>query len=179
MSVVCSHWCLLTTCFHACFPRWVSLVEFSRIAEVQFLISRHVGVIALTATATISTRRKIILSLDMQGCHVISRNPQIMNIKYIVRQKVTIEEVFSPVIEDVSLKSQNEDRTIIFCQNFRDCLDIYQCFRMKLKQRTYYAPTAPQLSKYQLVDTFTSVTEESVKTNIIRNFTSPDGCCRV
>jgi len=90
-----------------------------------------------------------------------------MNIKYIVRQKVTIEEVFSPVIEDVSLKSQNADRTIIFCLNVRDCFDIYQCFRMKLKQRTYYAPTAPQLSKYQLVDTFTSVTEESVKCLLI------------
>ena len=122
--------------------------EFSRIAEVRSLIPHHVRVMALTATATISTRRKIILSLDMQGCHVISRNPHKMNIKYIVRQKVTIEEAFSPVIEDVSLNSQNADRTIIFCQNFRDCFDIYQCFRMKLKQRMYYPPTAPQLSKY-------------------------------
>jgi len=136
---------------------------------VRSLIPRHVQVMALTETATISTRRKIILSLDMQGCHVISRNPQ----------KVTIEEVFSPVIEDVSLNSRNADRTIIFCQNVQDCFDIYQCFRMKLKPTMYYPPTAPQLSKYQLVDMFTSVTEESVKTNIIRNFTSPDGCCRV
>jgi len=180
ISVVCSYWCLLTKCFHVLFPKGVSFrKEFSRIAEVRSLIPHHVRVMALTATATISSRRKIILSLDMQGCHVISRNPRKMNIKYIVRQKVTIEEAFSPVIEDVSLNSQNADRTIIFCQNFRDCFDIYQCFRMKLKQRMYYPPTAPQLSKYRLVDMFTSVTEESVKTNIIRNFTSPDGCCRV
>ena len=129
MSVVCSHWCLLTKCFHVCFPSGVSFrKEFSRIAEVRSLIPRHVWVMALTATATISTRRKIILSLDMQGCHVISRNPRKMNIKYIVRQKVTIEEAFSPVIEDIRLNSRNADRTIIFCQNFRDCFDIYQCF---------------------------------------------------
>ena len=153
--------------------------EFARIAEVRSLIPRHVRVMALTATATISTRRKIILSLNMKECHVISRNPRKTNIKYIVRQKTTIEDDFSAVIEDVSVNEHNAERTIIFCRNFRDCFDIYQSFRMKLKQRMYYPPTAPQVSKYRLVDMFTSVTEESVKTNIIQNFTSPHGCCRV
>ena len=50
---------------------------------------------------------------------------------------------------------------------------------MQLKQDLYYPPTAPHLSKYRLVDMFTSVTDESVKTNIIRNFTLPRGHCRV
>ena len=50
---------------------------------------------------------------------------------------------------------------------------------MQLKLDKYYPPTAPHLSKYRLVDMFTSVTDESVKTNIIRNFTSPNGHCRV
>ena len=50
---------------------------------------------------------------------------------------------------------------------------------MQLKQDLYYPPTAPHLSKYRLVDMFTSVTGESVKTNIIRNFTLPSGHCRV
>ena len=122
--------------------------EFARIAEVRSLIPRHVRVMALTATATISTRRKIILSLNMKECHVISRNPRKTNIKYIVRQKTTIEDDFSAVIEDVSVNEHNAERTIIFCRNFRDCFDIYQSFRMKLKQRMYYPPTAPQVSKY-------------------------------
>lgn len=134
---------------------------------------------ALTATATISTRRKILLSLNMKDCHVISRNPRKANIKYIVREKLNMEDTFSPIIEDVSQNDRNAERTIIFCRNFRDCFDIYQSFRMRLKQRMYYPPTAPQVSKYRLVDVFTSVTEETVKTNIIQNFTSPDGCCRV
>ena len=146
---------------------------------MRSLIPRHVRVMALTATATVSTRRKIILSLNMKGCHVISRNPRKTNIKYMVLQKTSIEDDFFPIIEDVSLNDHSAERTIIFCRNFKDCFDIYQCFRMKLRRRMYYPPTAPQVSKYRLVDMFTSVTEESVKANIIRNFTSPHGCCRV
>ena len=35
------------------------------------------------------------------------------------------------------------------------------------------------MSKYRLVDMFTSITEDTVKTSIIQNFTSCEGCCRV
>ena len=37
---------------------------------------------ALTATATISTRRKIISSLNMRGCYIVSRNQYKANIYY-------------------------------------------------------------------------------------------------
>jgi ATP-dependent DNA helicase RecQ len=158
---------------------WEQLCLPKAIGHFHLWSSGHIHVMALTATATISTRRKILLSLNMKDCHVISRNPRKANIKYIVREKLNMEDTFSPIIEDVSQNDRNAERTIIFCRNFRDCFDIYQSFRMRLKQRMYYPPTAPQVSKYRLVDVFTSVTEETVKTNIIQNFTSPDGCCRV
>ena len=87
--------------------------------------------------------------------------------------KTSIEDNFSPIIDDVSVNDHNAERMIIFCLNSRDCCDIYQSFRMKQKRRLYYPPTAPQVSKYQPMDMFTSVTKESVKTNIIQNFTSP------
>ena len=120
------------------------------------------------------TRRKIISSLSMPKCHVISRNPCKPNI-YIVRPKTTVEEVFAPIVDDIQVNKQTAQRTIIFCRNFREWFDIFHYFRMQLKLDKYYPPTAPHLSKYRLVDMFTSVTDESVKTNIIRNFTSPNG----
>ena len=43
----------------------------------------------------------------------------------------------------------------------------------------YYPPLAPPVSKFRLVEMFTSATEESVKTNIIQNFTPLHGRCRV
>lgn len=153
--------------------------EFSRIGEVRSLVPLTVKMMALTATATTATRRKIISSLNMKYCHVISRNPCKPNIQYIVKPKTTIADVFAPVVDDLVVNKRDAQRTIVFCRNFKECFDVYQYFRMQLKQDLYYPPTAPHLSKYRLVDMFTSVTDESVKTNIIRNFTLPGGHCRV
>lgn len=113
----------------------------------------------------------------MKYCHVTSQNPCKSNIQYIV--KTTIADVFAPVVNDLLVNKQDSQHTIILCRNFKECFDVYQYFRMQLKQDLYYPPTAPHLFKYRLVDMFMSVTDESVKTNIIRNFTLPSGHCRV
>ena len=42
------------------------LREFSHLGEVRSITPEHVSVMALTATATVSTRKEIIKSLDMQ-----------------------------------------------------------------------------------------------------------------
>ena len=49
---------------------------------------------------------------------------------------------------------------------------------MDLKQDMYYPKGSPSVSKYRLVDMFTSITDDTVKTSIIKNFTSRGGCCR-
>ena len=54
-----------------------------------------------------------------------------------------------------------------------------QVFLNATQASSIHSQTAPHLSKYRLVDMFTSVTDESVKKNKIRNFTSPSGNCRV
>lgn len=134
---------------------------------------------ALTATATVATRRKIISSLNMRGCCVVSRNPYKSNIFYSVQKKTTIEECFLPIVQEVASKVITAERTIIFCRSLKDCFSIYQYFRMQLKQGMYYPKGSPSLSKYRLVDMFTGITEDAVKTTIIENFTSAEGCCRV
>ena len=133
---------------------------------------------ALTATATVATRHKIISSLNMRGCCVMSRNPYKFNIFYSV-QKTTIDECFLPIMQEVASKLITAERKIIFCHSLKDCFSIYQYFRMQLRQDIYYPKGSPCLSKYRLVDMFTSITEDTVKTSIIENFTSAEGCCRV
>ncbi len=146
---------------------------------MRSLFPRNVQMMALTATATVATRRKIISSLNMVGCLVISRNPWKPNIHYVVKPKTSIRDTFNPLVQDVLRNKQAAERTIIFCRNIQDCFAIYQYFRMHLKQDMYYPPTSPAISRYRLVDMFTSLTDESVKTNIIRKFTSPQGCGRI
>ena len=134
---------------------------------------------ALTATATVATRCKIISSLNMRGCCVVSRNPYKSNIFYSVQKKTTIEECFLPIVQEVASKMITAERTIIFCRSLKDCFSIYQYFRMQLRQDMYYPKGSPCLSNYRLVDMFTSITEDTVKKSIIENFTSAEGCCRV
>ena len=154
--------------------------EFSRIAEIRSLIPHHVHMMALTATAVVSTRRKIIGSLNMKKVHIVSRNPRKENITYLVKEKPTdIADILSPIVDDILENNRNAERTIIFCQNFEDCADMYHFFKSKLRRKLYYPTTAPPLSKFRLVYMFTSITEESVKRNILTNFTDPTGLCRV
>lgn len=135
---------------------------------------------ALTATAVVSTRRKVIASLNMVDVYIVSRNPRKNNITYIVKKKPDdFADILSPIVDDVLENKRKANRVIIFCRNFHDCAEIYQYFKLKLKKFLYYPFTAPALSKFRLVDMFTSITEEEVKRNIIANFTAHDGLCRV
>jgi len=98
---------------------------------------------------------------------------------YVVKPKTTLEESLSPIVKDVRENGKNAERTIVFCRNFKDCAECFQYFKCQLKKHMYYPPSAPPVSKFRLVDLFTSATEASVKENIIKNFTKPHGCCRV
>ena len=151
--------------------------EFSRIAEIHSLIPHHVHVMALTATAGVSTRRKIIGSLNMKKVHIVSHNPCKENI--VEEKPADIADILSPIVDDILENNRNAERTIIFCRNLQNCADIYHFFKSRLRKNMYYPATAPPLSKFRLVDLFTSVTEESVNRNILANFTAATGLCRV
>ena len=78
----------------------------------------------MTATSTIATRRKIISSLNMRGCCVVSRNLYKSNLYYAVQKKMTIEECYLPTVQEVANKMIDAERTIIFCYSLKDCFSI-------------------------------------------------------
>ena len=97
---------------------------------------------ALTATATISTRHKIISSLNMRGFYIVSQNPYKANIYYAVQKKGSIEECFLPIVQEVAHNTIKAER-----RSLKDCFAIYQYFRMHLKQDMYYPKGSPCVSK--------------------------------
>ena len=52
-------------------------------------------------------------------------------------------------------------------------IKLYLLFRKQLGTDFLYPTDAPDLSKYRLVDMLTSCTEEGVKNQILKSFTSP------
>ena len=75
------YWFYVINCRSDSFRR-----EFSRLGELRSIIPEHVHVMAL---ATVSTRKEIIKSLDMQDPVIVSVSPIKENVHYCVAGKTT------------------------------------------------------------------------------------------
>ena len=87
--------------------------EFSNLGEVRSLIPPTVNIMALTAART---RKKIITILGMSSPIIVSASPEKANITYWVRQKSSIEDVFTPLAHKLKKERVNMPRMMIFCK---------------------------------------------------------------
>jgi len=72
------------------------------------------------------------------------------------------------------------DGVIIYCKRIEDCSDLYCFFKHGLGANFTYPSDAPsELSKYRLVDVFTSVTDQEVKQQVIKSFGNPTAPLRI
>ena len=142
-----------------------------------FFLPTHV--MALTATASVQLRSSIFKTLGMNNAAVIAVSPDKHNIEYSVLPFSSLKEIFGSYIQDVAKKGTEMGRLIIFCPTLDDCATLYLLFRKELGTHFLYPQDAPDLSKYRLVDMYTSCTEEGVKAQILKSFTSPLAPLRV
>jgi superfamily II DNA helicase RecQ len=102
--------------------------EFSNLGQVRSLIPSTVNVMALTATATKTTRDKIIAIFGMLLPKIALEKS---NITYWVS---SVEEVFTPIADKLKCKRANMPRVIIFCKRCEECAILYQFFLSTLKK---------------------------------------------
>ena len=103
----------------------------------------------------------------------------IQSITYFVSEYKTLSETFAPLLCRLRHERTICPRTIIYCRRLEDYANLYLYFKSEMGEsftEPYGAPC--QLSKYRLVDMFTSCTDITVKNQIIASFTS-DSCLRV
>ena len=90
--------------------------EFANLGEVSSLLP-NVNTIALTATASKSTRRAICCSLAMKKVLLVSQSSNKSNLFYCLdSHQKDVEEAFAPLVLELKQKRTNTDRTIIFCR---------------------------------------------------------------
>ena len=87
---------------------------------------------ALTATATRSTRTQIIRTLDMQEPVVVTVPPVKKNIFFCVAEKTTISVPLAPLVDRIGQRRTSMGRTIIFCRTYDEVTSIYYFFKHKL-----------------------------------------------
>lgn len=148
--------------------------EFSHLDEVRSIIPETVKVMALTATATKTTRRFIIKSLSMQTPEIIYIPPARDNILYAVMDKPKGDnavQVFECIVDKLKAERSNMGRVIIFCKTYNNVISIYQFFKQNLGEFFTDPKGAPSHIVNRVVDMYTHCTHETVKDKIIEQFT--------
>ena len=141
--------------------------------ELRSIIPETVKVMALTATATDTTRAAIIRTLDMQKPKVISVSPVKHNIVYAVAQKSEISEAFVPLCSKLAMQRIEMGRVIIYCRTYGEVTSIYGFFKRTLGGNFTEPPNAPDVVRYRMVSMFTHCTHPSVKASVMERFTKP------
>uniref|UniRef100_A0A1X7V0T4 DNA 3'-5' helicase n=1 Tax=Amphimedon queenslandica TaxID=400682 RepID=A0A1X7V0T4_AMPQE len=153
--------------------------EYAKLGELRGFFSR-VCMMALTATASTSSRKEIIKLLGMKKPHLIIRCPNKPNIIYYVEEKTQdIEIVFKPLVEEVKVKGTRMDKVIIFCWTCNDCSAIYYYFKDLLKEIITDPQGYPNVPKFLIVDMFPACNSDLVKNKILSSFSSATGRLRI
>ena len=146
---------------------------FSRLSEVRSIIPSHVKLMALTATATASTRKCVCKILGMIEPSIVAIAPNRPNIHYSVEKRgESMESTFSGLVQELRTKRLDMPRVIIFCRSYEDVGHLYTFMKTSLGQEFVEPIGAPNVAHFRLVDMFTACTEKGVKDTIISNFTN-------
>ena len=155
--------------------------EFAEIGEIRSLVPPGVCVMALTATASSSTRKAVLHVLGMKNAAVVNLPAVKANISFHVSE---IERkgdlsVFTPVVDALIAMGPQCDKTIIFCRNYKDCDDLLDHFALSLGPSLCYPPNARKMTKNRLVAKFVGHTAAKEKDVIIASYSKPESTIRV
>ena len=154
-------------------------MDFSSLGEIRSIVPDHVRLTALTATASLSTRRSVIKILDMQKPSIIYLPPVKHNLVFGVYEKPKggISVAFEPVVSNLK-QDRNMGRIIIFCRTYEDVIRIHHYFQSTLG--SYYTEPrgSPNFVFNRVVDMYTHCTHPTVKDKLLQQFTKPS-CLRV
>ena len=135
---------------------------------------------ALTATATVTSRLAIQRILGMKNPVVVEGSPDKSNIYLTVKEHVSIETSFMLIVNLLKEKNVSMGRTIVFCKKRDDCAVLYAFFKYSLGDAFTYPPGSPVRNlQYRLVDMYCSGTQDEVKSEIVRLFKDPNAPLRV
>ena len=144
-----------------------------RLGEIRSLLPPSVRVMALTATATNAVRCSVTRTLGMDKPVVVALSPCKANLVYNVGKYTTVVETFKPLLTRIRNDRDKCPRTIVYCQSYNMCADIYIYLSRGLGCELTEPVDAPNIAKFRLVDMFTSVTDQAHKDTTISLFTKP------
>lgn len=130
-----------------------------RVGEIRSLLPQGVPLLALTATATAATRKRIKNLLSFKQGEEIIVSPNRKNVKLVVK-KVTSDIAcnFSWLVEEVSREGVECARTLIYVKDYQTCGELYNFFMNSLQDKAYWPTNSPKKSTSRIVAMYHSRT---------------------
>ena len=138
---------------------------------MRSIIPNGVKFMALTATATKSTRYSILGMIEPS----IVTAPNCNNICYsIEKREGDISQSFGVLVDEIREKRLAMPSVIISYHRYEDVGNVYAFMKSSLGNEAVEPIGTPDIACFRLVDTFTACTEKNVKDNIIHNSSQTD-----
>ena len=150
---------------------------FGRINEIRSIVGK-VPLTALTATATTSTRLKILGSLEMKSPALIMDSPNRDNISYAV-EVITLDpaQTFKALVKELRERKGLTERTIIYCQTIKVTTFLYSFSVSELGDDMYIDNSGDP--KKRTVEMFHSRIDGLNRDHILESMGEPNGSVRV
>ena len=143
----------------------------SRVGEIRSLLPRGVNVMAVTATATKSVRTAVSRTLGMRNPHIVACSPCKKNLMYSASPFISVEESFKRIATRLQAERTMFPRLIVYVRLFDMCSNIYLYFKAELGEEFTEPTDAPDISRFRLVDMYTSIIDKDHKDSILNLFT--------
>ena len=152
---------------------------FGNLGELRSLIPQEARLVAVTATATKSTRVKIFQTLHLgPQTAVVERSPDRPNLKYsaiYINKSQPFEQIFSELIKELKECGKKAERTMIYCQTRKQCAILFRTFSLFLGDKLF---NRSKHATNRMVEMYHAGTPAAVKKHIVDNLSCDDGHIR-
>ena len=157
------------------FRKWY---RYSRLNKLRSL-ANDIPIMALTATATVSTKRMIFNLLEFVDPFEVVVSPNRNNISYVVQkmEDASILDHFYCILCNIRKKGENKMHTIIYCQTILQCSLLYSMMSNELGDDMYKNHTIEPSQR--MVEMMHSQTPINVKKHVLGQFSQQSGHLRV
>lgn len=156
------------------FRKWCGLV-----GEIRSLLP-GVPLLALMATATAVTRKKIMTLLSFNHGIEIVVSPNRKNVRLCVQKvKNDIPKTFSWLAEEVKTRGITCSRTLIYVKDYQRCGEIFTFFMHALGDKCYWPNSSRKKSTNRIIAMYHSGTASKIQEHVLSSLKDPEGSVRI
>lgn len=150
-------------------------MAFSKLGNLRSILPSHVNVLALTATATQETLKCVEDRLAMKDVALIGIHPGRVNIKYIVKLSINVDELSLLLAAELSKLRTKLPKTVVFCHTLLRCANLLTSLKRHLKENITEPPGMPLTDiHYRIIDIFTSGSTTEMREIILQEFSKKE-----